>query len=255
VGKGLFEFGDVDGDAGGARLQHPLGVAWRDGQVWVADTYNSRIKVIDPVKRRVSAVAGSGKKAFADGKAAAAAFDEPGGLAWLGGKLYIADTNNHQVRVYDPAARTVSSLELKGLERLSRGRMDRFRGRILDLGEREVKAGSSELALNITLPAGYKFNLEAPFYMRWRASEADGLRFRLQPDQVDFKKVDLPFQVPFEQAGGRAELTIDTVVYYCTPRTSACYVDPIRVKLATRATEAGAAVTPIEIPVKKPGMG
>jgi hypothetical protein len=47
-----------------------------------------------------------------DGKLGAAAFNEPGGLAWLGGRLYVADTNNQQVRVLDPVAKTVASLEL-----------------------------------------------------------------------------------------------------------------------------------------------
>ena len=40
VGRGLFEFGDVDGKGDKARLQHPLGVEARDGVVYVADTYN-----------------------------------------------------------------------------------------------------------------------------------------------------------------------------------------------------------------------
>ncbi len=98
VGQGLFEFGDIDGGSLSARLQHPLGVAFRDGQIYVADTYNSKIKVVDPVKATVRTLAGSGKKTLADGKFASAAFNEPGGLAWLNGKLYVADTNNHQIR-------------------------------------------------------------------------------------------------------------------------------------------------------------
>jgi hypothetical protein len=243
----------VDGDAGRARLQHPLGVAWRDGLVWVADTYNSRIKVIDPAKKSVRTLAGSGKKAFADGRLGEAAFDEPGGLAWLGGKLYIADTNNHQIRILDPVAKSVSSLELRGLEKLSRGRMDRFRGRTLDLGEREVRSGAATLALDVVLPDGYKFNQDAPFFMRWKAAEGNGLRFKLQADQVDFKQARFPLEVPIEQEGGRADLTIDTVVYYCTSQSSACYVDPIRVKLAVRGTPSGPPVSEVKITVRKPG--
>ena len=64
VGKGLFEFGDVDGGAGKARLQHPLGITAHDGLLYVADTYNSKIKVIDPARRTSATFAGSGKKAL-----------------------------------------------------------------------------------------------------------------------------------------------------------------------------------------------
>ena len=48
VGQGLFEFGDLDGTGDEVRLQHALGVAYHDGKLYVADTYNSKIKVLDP---------------------------------------------------------------------------------------------------------------------------------------------------------------------------------------------------------------
>ena len=107
AGKGLFEFGDVDGSAGKVRLQHPLGIAIHEGRLYVADTYNSKIKIIDPSTRTCAALAGNGAKKFTNGAFAAASFNEPGGLAWLDGKLYVADTNNQQVRILDPAAKTV----------------------------------------------------------------------------------------------------------------------------------------------------
>ena len=47
----LFDFGDVDGTGQDVRLQHPLGVAWADGKLYVADTYNNKIKVIDVEQR------------------------------------------------------------------------------------------------------------------------------------------------------------------------------------------------------------
>ena len=46
VGEGLFEFGDKNGKGAAVRLQHALGVAYLDGKLYVADTYNSKIKVI-----------------------------------------------------------------------------------------------------------------------------------------------------------------------------------------------------------------
>ena len=48
VGQGLFDFGDVDGKGEAVRLQHALGLVYHDGKLYVADTYNSKIKVIDP---------------------------------------------------------------------------------------------------------------------------------------------------------------------------------------------------------------
>src|SRR5262249_1130167 len=51
VGEGLFEFGDMDGTGDDVRLQHALGVVFVEGKLFVADTYNSKIKVIDPATR------------------------------------------------------------------------------------------------------------------------------------------------------------------------------------------------------------
>ncbi|MDG4790802.1 NHL domain-containing thioredoxin family protein [Micromonospora sp. WMMD1102] len=58
VGQGLFDFGHVDGPAGQALLQHPLGVgALPDGSVLVADTYNGAVRRFDPGSGTVSTVA------------------------------------------------------------------------------------------------------------------------------------------------------------------------------------------------------
>jgi thiol-disulfide isomerase/thioredoxin len=57
VGQGLFDFGHVDGPAGEALFQHPLGVAaLPDGSVLVADTYNGAVRRFDPADGAVSTV-------------------------------------------------------------------------------------------------------------------------------------------------------------------------------------------------------
>ena len=98
VGTGLFDFGDVDGVGDAVRLQHPLGVETHGGAVYVADTYNGKIKRLDPATRRVTTVA--------------AGFDEPGGLSAAGGRLYVADTNHHAIKVVDLADGSVATLDL-----------------------------------------------------------------------------------------------------------------------------------------------
>jgi DNA-binding beta-propeller fold protein YncE len=113
----LFDFGDVDGQGENVRLQHPLGVAWSNGKLFVADTYNNKIKEIDVATRTCRSLAGTGKSGLADAEAGTEAlFNEPAGLAVAGGKLYIADTNNHAIRVMDlePPHR-VTTHEIEGL--------------------------------------------------------------------------------------------------------------------------------------------
>ena len=101
AGGDLFEFGDQDGAGEAVRLQHPLGVAARDGRIFIADTYNHKIKVLDPSSGKVST--------FASG------FREPGGLSIAGNTIYVADTNNHAIRTVDLESRRVDTLAIEGL--------------------------------------------------------------------------------------------------------------------------------------------
>ncbi len=112
AGDNLFLFGDEDGALENVRLQHALGVAFHDGKLYVADTYNSKIKVIDPVKRSCTTLLGGEP----DGWLAGPLFNEPAGLCVARGKLYVADTNAHRIRVVDLKTKTVSTLNLQGVE-------------------------------------------------------------------------------------------------------------------------------------------
>ena len=111
VGQGLFDYGDVDGRGDEVRLQHPLDVEFHHGRVYVADTYNHKIKVIDPAVRESRTLAGSGAAGLEDGPLAEARFHEPGGLSGAGDKLFVADTNNHAIRVIDLERGLVSTLQ------------------------------------------------------------------------------------------------------------------------------------------------
>ena len=69
--------------------------------MFIADTYNHKIKVLDPSTGAVST--------FATG------FDEPGGLSIAGNTLFVADTNNHAIRTVDLSTRKVDTLTIQGL--------------------------------------------------------------------------------------------------------------------------------------------
>jgi sugar lactone lactonase YvrE len=117
VGMGLFDFGDVDGVGEQVRLQHDLDIAFDRAtqMLYVADSYNNRIKRIDPETSRTVSILGSGSTSWQDGTGLDAAFWEPSGLSIVDGKLYVADTNNHAIRLVDLATLEVSTVEIVGL--------------------------------------------------------------------------------------------------------------------------------------------
>ncbi|GHO52240.1 thioredoxin-like domain-containing protein [Ktedonobacter robiniae] len=113
VGTGLFDFGDVDGIGEEAQLQHVQGICAANSLLYLADTYNNRIKVLDPRTREVRTLAGTGEAGIHNGPSDQAQFNEPGGLAITGNTLYIADTNNHAIRLIDMTTRNIATLDIQ----------------------------------------------------------------------------------------------------------------------------------------------
>lgn len=111
VGRGLATFGDVDGVGDDVRLQHALGLAF-DGYLYVADSFNHRVKYMDPTTRKTARFAGNGEPGFVDGPFHRARFSEPRGLSVRGPRLFVADTNNHAIRVLDLETRMVRTLAI-----------------------------------------------------------------------------------------------------------------------------------------------
>jgi hypothetical protein len=115
VGTGLFDFGDHDAAGKDAQLQHPQGLAVHNDLIYVADSYNNKIKSVAIGSLNVTTVAGSGKQGDVDAYSSMAQFSEPAGLVVVGDRMYIADTNNHKIKVFEFETGEVYSLELTGL--------------------------------------------------------------------------------------------------------------------------------------------
>ncbi len=78
------------------------------GTLYLAD--GSLIRTIDEASATVTTLAGSfGVVGGVDGVGPAAAFYQPGGLALVGGTLYVCDTENHAIRAIDVATATVTT--------------------------------------------------------------------------------------------------------------------------------------------------
>ena len=124
--KNLHSFGDVDEVGVNAKLQHPLGVHFikHKNVVLVTDTYNHKIKVIDPFTNEIFSWLGDGNGDLKDGNAMNSQFSEPSGIysLWVkdqneNDKLYVfvADCNNHCIRSVDYDEGEVTTIEIKGV--------------------------------------------------------------------------------------------------------------------------------------------
>jgi len=249
VGEDLFEYGDIDGDHTKARLQHPLGIVYHDGILYVADTYNSKIKKIDPEKRTSYTYAGTGEPGHQDGRLNDAKFYESGGITYLNGKLYVADVNNHAIRVIDTKAGTVSTLQFSNLERLQREEEAEFTGRIVELPKQNLKAGDSKVIFNLRLPEGYKYIENSPFSIDYK-SDNGSLEFTQKPSELNISPKSLPLTLATTGMPGTTELDFDAVVYFCSDKSGVCMIDDIKVKVPVEITESGTSELSIDVDIE-----
>jgi thiol-disulfide isomerase/thioredoxin len=249
IGQGLFEFGDVDGGWQEARLQHPLGVASHAGRLYVADTYNHRLKIVDPASATVRAWLGDGAPGWRDG--AEPRFYEPGGLSGAGERLYVADTNNHVIRVVDLASATVATLALADPDGLLASGAVGSALSVLELPPQEVRPGQGRVRLLLALPAGLKLNRQAASRLVWQG-DADGVVQIAPPDrEALLADKPLPYDTPATFAIGGGVLRGELTLYYCEDEEALCLIH--RVALAVPVTgSADSAHADISVPVVVP---
>ena len=212
LGVGLFDFGDIDGKYPKARLQHALGVAYHDGFIYIADTYNHKIKKLNPHTKEVTTLIGTGRPGIEDGPIAKAMLDEPNGLTFVGDKMYITDTDNGLIRTFDLKTDSISTLELTNINKLAMQNSNDFFGDKLKLPTAEISPATKKLALSITLPKGLEFNPNAPFSISATSDKPEVIK--IKSDNV--KKAAATIELPVTVKAGMAKVTIDMNIYYCS---------------------------------------
>jgi sugar lactone lactonase YvrE len=101
-------------DARTAKLHNPTDIAVGPyGDIFIADTFNQRIRRVDAVTNIITTVAGTGVDTFSGdgGPAQQAALNFPSGIAIdAAGGLLIADTFNHRIRRVDPSNAVIDTI-------------------------------------------------------------------------------------------------------------------------------------------------
>lgn len=116
AGAGQAGFGGDGGPATKARLSSPDGVAAdSQGDVFIADTGNQRIRMVDP-QGTITTIAGTGEAGFSGdgGRAVGARLSRPVAVAVDGDRnVYVSDAGNHRVRKVDSGG-TITTLAGSG---------------------------------------------------------------------------------------------------------------------------------------------
>jgi DNA-binding beta-propeller fold protein YncE len=247
--RDLFAFGDADGVGRAARLQHPQGIAYAEGALYIADTYNHKIKRLDPATGAVRTLFG-GAPGWRDG--AEPLFYEPGGLDVAGGVLYVADTNNHAVRAVDLAGGQARTLVLRGIERFTPSADEAgYRGVVVRLPPVTVAPGAGIVRLDIALPPGYKVNDLAPSSVAWRV-EGGVVSLPADADR-SLAGLRFPLELPATFTPGAGELVADLTVIYCEAVTpDLCLIEEARVVAPLTVAAGGAGAVELRHSVPPP---
>ncbi len=217
-GRSLFEFGDVDAVGGEARLQHPLGIAYHDGGLLVADSYNHKIKHIDLKTKKSTTWSGTGKSG--DGTVPPE-FAEPAGLCVAGDKLYVADTNNHRVTVVDLTTKSMRILTIDGLEPPPPPKQEDLASTVAPekVHPQVVAAGDAlEFSVALTVPMDYKLNPDVPVTYRLstvgdQTLVATGdLNVR---DEATVTRGTASFRIPLAAKAGKGTYLLNMTYGYC----------------------------------------
>jgi thiol-disulfide isomerase/thioredoxin len=237
--RDLFHFGDEDGTGAGRRFQHPLGVHVAGGVLYVADAYNHKVKTVELATGRVTTLAGDGSRGTEDGSRAR--FSEPSGLWALGRKLYIADSNNHRVRVLDLRRGDVSTLALRGvpIPRRHTLRPSAPPACIPDFPgmerapEREVtlKPGNAVIRAALRPPGGRKLAEGSPHVYE---VHQEGAALAFEAPRGTFASETLA--IPAKATAGESSVVVRVLYYHCGDDLT-CQLEtmewPLRVTVAT----------------------
>jgi sugar lactone lactonase YvrE/thiol-disulfide isomerase/thioredoxin len=252
VGGDLFEFGDVDGTGDDVRLQHPLGLLTYGGKLLIADTYNHKIKELDPKQDKVMSLFGTGKPGQADGPIPS--FYEPGGLALANGNLYVADTNNHAIRVIDLKTKRAATLKINGLIPPAKNvqALETASGpnaEEIKVPSQRIRAGASgALEIDVELPAGYHLNPLAP--QRYKIS-TDGKSVAIDEKLASSatKDLKLPLRIPLSASvSGPTNLRAQVTLFYCREdNTGTCRIRTLVWQVPVEVTNDANAPTELKL--------
>ncbi|HJT66829.1 MAG TPA: thioredoxin-like domain-containing protein [Pyrinomonadaceae bacterium] len=254
VGGDLFEFGDVDGTGDDVRLQHPLGLLANGDKLFIADTYNHKIKELDPKHERVTSLFGTGKPGQADG--ASPSFYEPVGLAQANGKLYVADTNNHAIRVIDLKTKQASTLRINGLTPPAVDNLTTTEtaaapnAEEIKIQKQQLRIGTNAvLEINVDLPPGYHLNPLAP--QRYKVSVDGGQSISVDEKLAssNAKDLKLPLRIPLNVVNtGSTNLRAQATLFYCREdNTGTCRIKTLVWQIPIEVTPNGSAANEIKV--------
>ncbi|KAG7163204.1 NHL repeat-containing protein 2-like [Homarus americanus] len=208
----LFAYGDVDGSGVEAKLQHPLAVA----------AVGDRIKVVRPSGKTyiLTTVAGGQYTEKNKDEASDSKLNEPGGLCASvdGSCLYIADTNNHSIKVLSLTDHSIRQLPIRLVDESDSSSQDLLNSDA-EVEEVVVEVPSGRevqviLRIKASLPEEASLNNDAP--NKWTL-DTSGSQVTVTSSEGKLQEeTDVPITLqPISDAASDTKLKLLCVMFVC----------------------------------------
>jgi hypothetical protein len=182
-------------------------------------------------------------------------------LAVAGNNLFVADTNNHAIRVVDLKTKETRTLQIKGLQPPVAGQSATNteaspNTEEIKLSLQKLRAGEASLSINVELPKGYHLNPTAPQHYKISIENgATSLSISEQDTSRSTNGSRLPIRVPVKASTpGMAELHAAFTFVYCREdNTGTCRIKTLVWRATVAVVNDPGAASEIKLPGKVSG--
>ena len=242
IGKGLFESGDIDGKYPEASLQFPVGIFQNERKIFIADTLNHKIKSYDIDTKELKTLAGTDTSGFLNSNANESSFNEPSSIAKQNHLIYIADTNNHSIRILDLKTNTVKSFDFELSEKLFINRNQiskKFQGELISVPDMNIHPDSTEIKVHFELEPGFKWKSDSPFFSQ-NLSMNESNVLVIFPKEEIIRNPILPKIIKIKPISGKADLFFNSILFYSEAGSnSLSLIKKISVKVPVNVSASG----------------
>jgi len=207
-----------------------MGVSYSDATdlLMVADTYNHKIKMVSQ-NELASTLAGEGKMVGCRGDQTPAFFNEPGGLCFFGSLLFVADTNNHAIKIVDLIRNTVTAMKVVPIEEEV---VDALSGSGMKVFPVKAFRHSVVVHVRLTLPPDYYLNENGRHC--WKYLNSSECIWIASPmgnfSTLQWTILFLKVQGAGAESNHQPDPILQLQVYLCNRVTRACHINTPLIK-------------------------
>jgi hypothetical protein len=247
LGKGYFQFGDVDGPIAQAKIQYPVGMylenqensssqvpnqsICKDGLV-VADSFNHKIKCISFSGKNIFTILGQGKAGYKNGKKHEVLFNYPTSIAIQDNKLFISDTNNHAIRIYDSKTGDTKTLSIRfGLDtKMIQDSNQFYKEEVLEIPQQVFSIGSENISFELDIPKEFLWDKENPAIITFSSSNPESV-FSKEKESKKLENFFGKWETPVSLKVGESNLEWNLLAYYRDEKkTSVSIIKKLKIK-------------------------